>query len=130
MPLDIEFTTDGRGVILDHSGDVDGNELASAIRKIHENEKFMAVSYWISDRTNCTSYNVDSAQVASVAEQTRLARAKNPHLLVALVSTSALQFGISRMLQSLTDKELTTTTVCDSREKAEAWIEANLSDTQ
>jgi hypothetical protein len=127
MALDIEFTSDGMGVILDHSGDVDGHELINAIRAIHENEKFKSVNYWISDRTKCSSYNVDSDQVASIAKQTKLARTKNPSLLVALVSPSALQFGISRMLQSLTDKEFTTTLVCDTRAKAVAWIESNLS---
>lgn len=127
MPVDIQFTADGRGVVLEHIGDVDGSELATAIRKTHEDERYLGVNYWLSDRTNCASYNVDAAQVATVAEQTKLARTKNPHILVALVSPTALQFGISRMLQGLTDKEITTTFVCETREKADAWIEANLS---
>ena len=50
----------------------------------------------------------------------------NPQLLVALVSPSKLQFGISRMLQNLSDEELSTTLVCETREEADDWVNERL----
>ena len=122
MATEIVFTDDGRGVIIAHTGIVNGEDVVSALQSVMADSRYPTVKYWISDRTGCTKYDVSTEQVTEIAKNTRAARNLNPSLLVALVSPSALQFGISRMLQNLTDEELSTTLVCESRDEADAWI--------
>ena len=129
MPIEINYIENNNGVILDYSGDVTGDELISVVMKIFDNDNFTSLKYWISDRSNCTKYDVGTSHANTIASLTEINYLKNPNLLVALVSPTDVEYGMSRMYQILSEDEGFNTMVFHNRSEADEWISSELNNT-
>ena len=82
--------------------------------------------YKIVERTQCTEYRVTSKDVQLMADQDRVAAKINPNFLIAIISTTDLQYGVTRMWKAHVDHLDIKTMVFRDRKSAEEWIEAEL----
>jgi len=122
MPIEIEYTDDTLGVIFSAVGKVTGKEIIDKQKDVYRSKEFPRLRYWIVDRSRCTEYDVSTEEVSEIAAIDNEAAHINPHLIMALVAESDLQFGISRMYESQITEKGFTTEVFREREAAERWI--------
>lgn len=129
MSIEINYLENNNGVILDYSGDVTGDELIGVVNKIFNNDNFSSLKYWISDRTNCSKYGVGTTHANTIVNLTEINYTKNPTLLVALVSPTDIEYGMSRMYQALSEGKGFNTMVFHNRSEADEWISNELNNT-
>ena len=126
MPIQIKYIDGGIGVEFIGSGVVTGADIIAANKEIYRNENFSKQRYQIIDRTECTKYEVSHKEIIIIAEQDKVAAKTNPNIIIAFISTSPLQYGISRMYQSYVGDEGFLTEVFRDRKSAKRWIEEQL----
>ena len=95
MPIQIKYIDDGIGVEFIGSGVVTGADIIAANKEIYRNENFSKQRYQIIDRTKCTKYDVSHKEIIIIAEQDKVAAKTNPNIIIAFISASPLQYGIS-----------------------------------
>ncbi len=125
MPIKVEYTENGAGVVFYHEGTVTGEELIETISKILQDSRFENLKYLIGDRTNCTKFLPDTNHFVTIAALMTRESSRNPGMLVALVSPKTIEFGMSRMYQVLEDS-LFNTEVFRDRSSADKWIKEEL----
>ena len=126
MPIQIKYIDDGIGVEFIGSGVVTGADIIAANKEIYRNENFYRQKYQIVDRTKCTKYQVSHEEIIKIAEQDKVAAKINPNIVIAFISTTPLQYGISRMYQAYVGNDGFLTEVFKDRKSAEHWIEEQL----
>ena len=129
MPVKIKYIDDGLGVELIASGIVTGKDIIEANKEIYTQEKLHRFRYKIIDRTSCTDYQVTPSEIQVIANHDKEASIINPKMLVALISSTDLQYGMSRMYQAYTDDAGFTSKLFKDRKSAIDWIEEQLKDT-
>jgi hypothetical protein len=129
MPVMIEYTQDGIGVVLYHKGVVTGEELIDAITSVYKSEKYLKIRYWIGERSECEEFLIDPDHAKKIAELNKVESKRNPGILLALVSPTDIQFGMSRMFQAFSDDSLFKTEVFRDKASAENWISKELKKT-
>lgn len=122
MPVKINWLEEGRGVEFIASGVVTGAEIIAANRQIYQRGKLSKLRYKIVDRTGCTEYLLTSKEVETIADQDREAALVNPEIRMALVSTTPLQYGMSRVWQAHIDDTGLKTAIFEDRGRAEKWL--------
>ena len=125
MPIQINYIEAGIGVEFIGSGVVTGADIIAANKEIYRNENFYRQKYQLVDRTKCTKYQVSHEEII-IAEQDKVAAKTNPNIIIAFISTSPLQYGISRMYQAYVGDDGFLTEVFRDRKSAEKWIEEQL----
>ena len=126
MPVNIEYTQDGIGVILNHEGAVTGEELYDSILQVFNDNRYPKLKYWIGDRTNCTKYLLGDVWLRKIADLNKKESSRNPGMLLVLVSPKLLEFGMSRMFQAYSEGSLFQTEVFRGRNQADRWIKQYL----
>lgn len=126
MPIQIKYIDEGIGVEFIGSGVVTGADIIAANKEIYRNENFHRQRYQLVDRTKCTKYEVSHKEIIIIAKQDKVASRINPNIIIALISTSPLQYGISRMYQAYIGDDGFLTEVFQDRKSAEKWIEEQL----
>jgi len=126
MPIQIKYIDGGIGVEFIGSGLVTGADIIAANKEIYRNENFSKQRYKIVDRTNCTKYQASKEDIIIIAEQDKVAAKTNPNIIIAFISTSPLQYGISRMYQAYVGNDGFLTEVFRDRKSADKWIEEQL----
>ena len=126
MTIKIKYTKDNIGVRFCAIGDVSGKDIIAGIKEILQFKNFENLKYWIVDRLLCTKYDVSSNDVRFIAELGIKGAKRNPDLLMALVSSSDLQFGVSKMYEAYSGEKGHKTKVFRNMDSAEKWIENEL----
>ena len=126
MPILIKYIDDGIGVEFIGSGVVTGADIIEANKKIYRNENFSKHRYKIIDRTKCTKYQASKEEILIIAKQDKIAAKTNPNMIIAFISTSPLQYGISRMYQAYVGDSGFLTGLFRDRKSAEEWIKTQL----
>jgi len=126
MPIQIKYIDGGIGVEFIGSGVVTGADIIAANKEIYRNENFSRQRYQIVDRTKCTEYRVSHEEIRIIAEQDKAASKTNPNIIVSLISTTDLQYGLSRMYQAYVGDSGFLTEIFRDRKSAEEWIEEQL----
>jgi hypothetical protein len=126
MPVQIKFIEDGLGVEFISSGIVTGNEIIQANEKIYTHEILPRLKYKIVDRTHCAEYNVTTTDIQIIAGQDRKAAKINPNIIIALVSTTPLQYGMSRMWETYVDETGFQMGIFKDRGSANTWLRDKL----
>ena len=126
MPIQIKYIDGGFGVEFIGSGVVTGVDIIEANKEIYGQENFSRQRYQIVDRTNCKEFRVNNDEIRIIAEQDKAAAKTNPNIIIALISTSDLQYGISKMYQAHVGENGFLTEIFRYRESAEEWIKNQL----
>ncbi len=126
MPIFVNFSKDGTRVEFISEGIVTGDEIIETNKKIYTRNSLARLKYKIIDRTACTDYRVTSEDVLAIANQDKAAAKINPHIVVLLISTTPVQYGMSRMWQAYTNETGFHPEIFTDRESADAWLNAHL----
>lgn len=128
MPIEIEYIDNGTGLIFKAIGKVTGTQVIEHNKKVHANDNFKSLKYWIVDRSSCTEYLINAEEVSELAKLAKDAARQNSNLIMALVSETDLQFGMSRMFEAQISQTGFRTKVFRDRKSAEEWISEELVD--
>ncbi len=126
MPIEIQYTDDNIGVNFFAVGEVTGKDIIESEKKIFQSKGFVNLRYWIVDRSQCTKYEVSSDDVKKIAALDNDAAKRNPNLIMALISETNHQFGMSRMYEAYINEAGFQTMTFRDRDTAEKWIKNEL----
>jgi len=112
------------GMYMRLSENVTGQELIHATRSIIEKSDLLKRFYFgFVDHTHAKSVHYESHEIQHVVElDMEMAKFTCPGMLMAIVAPSDLQFGMSRMWQTLADKTGWESQIFRQTEEAEAWL--------
>ena len=126
MTIQINYLDNGIGIEIIASGIVTGKEIIEAHKEIYNEENLRKQKYQIIDRTHCTQYQVTSAEVQRISEIDNNASEANPNIILAVISPSSLQFGMTRMWQAYLEEDRFVTKIFQDRKSADEWIKSQL----
>lgn len=126
MPIKINFIDNGVGIEFISSGIVTGKEIIEANKKVYTRENLSKLKYKIVDRTTCSNYSVTTEEIKIIANQDNEAAKINPNVLIALISTTPLQYGMSRMWEAYTDDIGFQVGIFIDRDSADNWLRTKL----
>jgi hypothetical protein len=126
MPIQVNYLDNGIGIEIIASGIVTGAEIIDAHEEIYNEENLKRQKYQIVDRTCCTQYQVYAEEIEVIAELDNRASEENPDIIIAVVSPTSLQFGMTRMWQAYLKENRLNTKIFPTREKADTWIRSYL----
>jgi hypothetical protein len=122
MPIQINYVSEGIGVEYIYSGVVTGRDIIDANDITHQRETLQRLRYKLVDRTGCTEYRVTFDEMRMIATQDIQAARINPRFMIALVSPTNLQFGMSRMWHAFIEDSGLQSGLFKDRKNADAWI--------
>ena len=129
MPVSFSYIGDG-GILVKSEGDVKGREIKEINDIIYESaEKTKGISYQICDFQNASNVSISQTDVRQIARQDKKAFEINPEMLIAIVTSTDLGFGLSRMWESLANGSPFETKVFRNLKEAQHWIRENLKKT-
>jgi hypothetical protein len=126
VAIKINYLDGGKGIEIIASGVVNGEEIISAHDEIYSEENLKKQKYQIIDRTHCAEYNVSAKKVKRIAELDKAAARSNQDIIIAMIASSQLQFGISRMWEIHAEESQFVTKVFRDRKSADEWIKERL----
>ncbi len=128
MTININYLDDGMGVEFNISGAITGTEVIEANKKIYNRDNLLRLKYKIVDRTDCTEYLVKPEEIKIIADQEKEAAKVKPDFIIALISSSTLQYAMSRMWQLYLEVNESgfKTAVFKDRQSAEKWVKEQL----
>jgi hypothetical protein len=127
MPIRVSYIDGGINFEVVAFGIVTGDDFIRANREIYSSpRKLLQLKFKIVDQTECTDYRVSGSDVRMMANQEREASILNRDLIIAVVSRTDLQYGISRMWQSYLDGTGLATAIFRDRESADVWVAGKL----
>ena len=124
MTVQVNYLENGIGIELIASGIVTGEEVIEAHKEIYNEEDFKKQRYKIVDRTDCTKYQVYPEEIEKIAEMDDKASRINPNLIIAVISTTSLQYGMTRMWQAYLKNNVFITKKFSDRISADNWIKS------
>ena len=122
MTIQVNYLENGIGIEIIASGIVTGEEVIEAHKEIYNEENFKKRKYKIVDRTDCTKYQVYFEDIEKIAEMDDEASRINPNLMIAVISTTPLQYGMTRMWQACMKNNVFITKNFPNRTSADNWI--------
>ena len=122
MTIQVNYLENGIGIEIIASGIVTGEEVIEAHKEIYNEENFKKQKYKIVDRTDCTKYQVYSEDIEKIAEMDDEASRINPNLIIAVISTTSLQHGMTRMWQAYMKNNVYIIKNFQDRINADNWI--------
>ena len=122
MTIQVNYLENGIGIEIIASGIVTGEEVIEAHKEIYNEENFKKQKYKIVDRTDCTKYQVYSEDIEKIAEMDDEASRINPNLIIAVISTTSLQHGMTRMWQAYMKHNVFIAKNFPDRISADNWI--------
>jgi hypothetical protein len=124
MPIQINYLDNGTGIEIIASGIVTGEEIIKANNEIYKEENIHKQRYHIIDRTHCTKYQVLAEEIEAIAEIDNRASEKNPNMIIAIVSPTPLQYGMTEMWRAYLKSDRFITRNFLDRESANKWIKS------
>jgi sulfate adenylyltransferase subunit 1 (EFTu-like GTPase family) len=126
MTIQINYLDSGIGIELIASGVVTGEEIIKAHIEVYNKENLKKQKYQIIDRTLCTKYQVSAEEIEKIADIDNKASEENPNIMIAVVSPTSLQFGMSKMWQEYLKNDRFMTKIFKDRQSANTWIKTYL----
>lgn len=122
MAIDVTYKNDIESVVLEYGNSVSGSELIETISHLFKDKRFPSLKYWISDRSACKEYLVDTPHVTTIKNMTQKAAKNNPQLIRILVSPEDHMLGISQMYQLITEGPGFKTMIFHDRKEVDRWL--------
>lgn len=123
MPIEIEYTADGIGVISHAVGKVTGQDIIESSQSIYSQDNFEQLRYWIIERSQCTDYSVSLSSGHEITTLDKSAAGRNPHLKVAIISHTDLEHIRSIIYRAEMLNGGFETSVFRSKNEAEYWLQ-------
>ena len=126
MAIQINHLDNGIGIEILASGIVTGEEIIKAQEEIYDEENLQKQKYQIIDRTHCTEYQVSSEDIERISDIDNRASEVNSYIIIAVVSSTPLQYGMTRMWQAYIKEDRFMTKIFSDRKSADEWIKLQL----
>ena len=126
MAVRINYLDNGIGIEIIASGIVTGEEIIKAQEEIYNEENLQKQKYQIIDRTHCTEYQVSSEDIERISDIDNRASEVNSYIIIAVVSSTPLQYGMTRMWQAYIKEDRFMTKIFADRKSADEWIKLQL----
>jgi hypothetical protein len=127
MAIEINYLDDGVGIEIVASGIVTGDEVLAAHKEIYSAENLARRRYQIVDRTHCDYYCLRPEEIKKIAELDKAAAKSNPNIRIAIVSSTELQFDMSRIWQIYVQESSIVSKLFHDRKSVDAWIQEQMS---
>jgi len=124
MTIHVNYLKNGYGIEIIASGTVTGEEIIDAHKEIYKKETLKKLRYKIVDRTDCTKYQVYPDEIEKIAVMDDDASKINPNIIIAVISTTSLQYGMTRMWQAYLTNNLFITRNFSDRISADKWVKS------
>lgn len=127
MPVQVGELAGGQILAMVCLGDVGGTDFSEATREVlaWDNTRLAKVVCAIIDQSQAVAFNVESARLEIIVNlDMQLARRMRKGLVVAAAAPRDIQFGLSRMWQTLAEATGWEIQVFRNREEALAWLRA------
>ena len=120
MIKEIEYRKDG--VLLAFQGKITSKEIIDANTELIDHRDFESFRYqlWLFDPVD--DFVLSAEELELLADQDRKASEKNPHIKVAIVSSSPLVYGLGRMYEAFYGDGPWETMVFYDVDEADKWI--------
>jgi len=116
------------GVVLKFSGILSWKDIHDANEKIYAtSEKIRSIHYQIADFTDVERTDITSAQVRKLAEQDANAARINPDMILAIVGSDDLIYGLARMWEAYASDASFEKAVFRYLDDAKKWINQKVS---
>ncbi len=124
MPVRVREIAGGKGLVYECYGRVEGEDHVRANRGVMADSKALGSRYFcIIDHSGATELAYDGTAVKQIVEQDKqMMSVIRPGFLIAVVAPGNLEFGFSRMWQSMAEITGWEILVVRSRDEAERWI--------
>ena len=124
MPVRVLEVAGGTGLVFHCHGRVEGQDHIRANREVMADPGKLGTRYFcIIDHSGATEMSYDGSAVKHLVEQDKqLMKHLRPGFLVAVVAPGNLEFGFSRMWQSMAEVTGWEILVVRSRDEAERWV--------
>ncbi len=125
MPIKIENLDDGLGVLFVGEDSVSGSDLIRANETIFSSvERMKKYKYGIIDYSDITQFEVSASETETIASQDMKASEYIPHGFVAIIVKTDLEFGVSRMWETIIENYGLPweTDIFRERKDAEKWV--------
>ncbi|MGH9760786.1 MAG: hypothetical protein ACREAC_08085 [Blastocatellia bacterium] len=123
MPYQDEHLDGGRGILRVWTGVVTASDVIAATADYYANEDWGKLEYVIVDYSGVTRLEVPAGAMRHVTDADGMIATSKPRLLVAVVASTDVVFGLSRMWQILNEQQIGwIAAVFRSRPEAEAWV--------
>jgi hypothetical protein len=96
MPYQIHFENEGRGVVLEFSGDVSGEDILAATRVMYAEDDAHRLRYQLVDLLEVTALAIADHELRAIALLDHQASLRNPRQVVALVGAEEMFEGGDR----------------------------------
>ena len=126
MAIQINYLDNGIGIEIIASGIVTGEEIIKAQEEVYNEENLQKQKYQIIDRTHCTEYQVSSEDIERISDIDNRASEVNSYIIIAVVSSTPLQYGMTRMWQAYIKEDRFMTKIFSDRKSADEWIKLQL----
>ena len=126
MAIQINYLDNGIGIEIIASGIVTGEEIIKAQEEVYNEENLQKQKYQIIDRTHCTEYQVSSEEIERISDRDNRASEVNSYIIIAVVSSTPLQYGMTRMWQAYIKEDRFVTKIFVDRKSADEWIKLQL----
>ena len=126
MTITINYLDNGLGIEIIATGTVTGHEIIEKHKEIYNSENLSKQRYQIIDRTHCQKYIVSNEEVMQIAKIDKEAAKTNPNIIIAVISSTDVQYGISRVWQAYVSESTFVTKVFRDRKDAELWLKEQL----
>lgn len=122
MTIDINFTKEPQGVIFTVAKNVTGKEIYDAHKTAIADSNFKNQKYWLVDRTECEQFKVTPDELIEISKIDNTAAKINPRLLMAIIASTDVQYGMSRLYSAYIDENGFKTCIFKKRAEADSWI--------
>jgi len=122
MTIHVNYLDNGVGIEIIASGTVTGQEIIEAQKEIYNPDHLNTQKYQIIDRTGCTKYQVYAEEIQIIADMDNEAADENPDIIIAVVASTTLQIGMTRMWQAYLRNDCFITKIFPDRKSADRWI--------
>lgn len=95
MPYTIHRET--KGILWVFTGEVSDQEMITSYKEFYDNHSYEGIQYLLTDYSGVTNFNVRSDTIYNMGQIDKDASAKYPHIKVAIIATSQLLKGMTRM---------------------------------
>ena len=112
-----------RGVYIRFTGVVTSGEVQRSNEELYRDPRFFsAMDYQIADFLSCNSIQAEPEEVRLIASLDAEMSRRHPGVRVAIVTTTQVIYGYSRMYQLCTEQSHWETEIFDSLAAARTWI--------
>lgn len=123
MPIEFKYLDNGLGFGFTVKGSFLGKELIEAARNAYQSEEILRKNkYGIIDYSPVEKFDVSTSDVETIADLCMVASKISPDRLIAVVASSNLSFGYSRMWEMLSGATKWERRVFRVKNEAEGWL--------